>query len=365
MSQITCSFIGLGLIGGSVAKALKLHNDNIMIKVYDTDSKSLELAFRERTADTVYSFINEEFCQCDYLFLCAPVSINLQILEMIAPMLSPNCIVTDVGSVKNPIHKKIHELHLQSKFIGGHPMTGSERVGYLNSNASLLENAYYVLTPEPDVDKSKVDAFHTLIHSTGALPLVLNVKRHDETTAAISHLPHLIASSLVNLVKYSDDENATFKTLAAGGFKDITRIASASPRLWQQISLENQQNILRFLDIYIHNLSELKDQLTDGNKDYLYNFFETARDYRDSFSDGHSGPFIKQYVLTVDIPDKSGALADVVNLLAGEDISIKNIGIVHNREYQEGALRMEFYSMNDYKNAIFLLVENQYKVHKQ
>ena len=365
MSQITCSFIGLGLIGGSVAKALKLHNDNIMIKVYDTDSKSLELAFRERTADTVYSFINEEFCQCDYLFLCAPVSINLQILEMIAPMLSPNCIVTDVGSVKNPIHKKIHELHLQSKFIGGHPMTGSERVGYLNSNASLLENAYYVLTPEPDVDKPKVDAFHTLIHSTGALPLVLNVKRHDETTAAISHLPHLIASSLVNLVKYSDDENATFKTLAAGGFKDITRIASASPRLWQQISLENQQNILRFLDIYIHNLSELKDQLTDGNKDYLYNFFETARDYRDSFSDGHSGPFIKQYVLTVDIPDKSGALADVVNLLAGEDISIKNIGIVHNREYQEGVLRMEFYSMNDYKNAIFLLVENQYKVHKQ
>ena len=365
MNQTTCSFIGLGLIGGSVAKALKSHNENIIIKVYDTDSKSLELAFREKTADMVYSFINEEFCQCDYLFLCAPVSINLQILEIIAPMLPKDCILTDVGSVKNPIHEKIHQLQLQSQFIGGHPMTGSERVGYLNSSASLLENAYYVLTPEPDVCESKVDAFHELIKSTGALPLLLNVKRHDETTAAISHLPHLIASSLVNLVKHSDDSNDTFKTLAAGGFKDITRIASANPKLWQQITLENHQNILGFLSTYIDNLTELKEQLTIGNQEYIYKFFETARDYRDSFTNARSGPFIQQFVLTVDIPDKKGALADVVNLLANNDISIKNIGIVHNREYQEGALRMEFYSMKEYKNAIFLLVENNYSVHKQ
>lgn len=365
MNQITCSFLGLGLIGGSVAKALKSHNENILIKVYDTDSKSLELAFREKIADTVYSSLNEEICQCDYLFLCAPVSVNLQNLEIIAPMLPENCILTDVGSVKNTIHEKVRQLNLQSQFIGGHPMTGSERVGYLNSNASLLENAYYVLTPEPEVCSTKVDAFHSLIKSTAALPLVLNVKRHDETTAAISHLPHLIASSLVNLVKNNDDENATFKTLAAGGFKDITRIASASPQLWQQISLENNQNILGFLTSYIDSLNELKEQLALENKEYLYHFFATARDYRDSFIDTRSGPFIKQYVLTVDIPDKSGALADVVNLLAKNDISIKNIGIVHNREYQEGVLRMEFYSMDDYKNAIFLLVENQYSVHKQ
>ena len=244
-------------------------------------------------------------------------------------------------------------------------MTGSERVGYLNSNAALLENAYYVLTPEPEVSETQTNAFYELIQSTGALPLLLNVKRHDETTAAISHLPHLIASSLVNLIKHSDDDNATFKTLAAGGFKDITRIASASPQLWQQITLENNHNILSFLTSYINDLTELKSQLIAGNKEYLYTFFETARDYRDSFIDTRSGPYIKQFVLTVDIPDKSGALADVVNLLANNDISIKNIGIVHNREYQEGVLRMEFYSMEEYKNAIYLLVENEYSVHKQ
>ncbi len=363
--QITCSFIGLGLIGGSVARALKLHNDNIFIKVYDIDFKAMELALCENIADKTYSSISEELCQCDYIFLCAPVSINLKNLESIATLIDKDCILTDVGSVKGVIHEHIRKLNLQSQFIGGHPMTGSERIGFLNSNAALLENAFYVLTPEPEVPKEKVDNFFDLIQSTGALPYLLNVKRHDETTAAISHLPHLIASSLVNLVKNNDDSNATFKTLAAGGFKDITRIASASPGLWQQITLENDKNILEFLSSYINSLEELKTQLSAGNSEYLYHFFETAQQYRDSFIDTRSGPFIKQFVLTVDIPDKSGALADVVNLLAKHNISIKNIGIIHNREYQEGVLRMEFYSLKEYENAIIFLLENNYSIHKQ
>ena len=364
-SPIICSFLGLGLIGGSVAKALKLHNNHIYIKVYDTDSKAMELALNEKIADETYSSITEDLCQCDYLFLCAPVSINLENLELVSKLINKNCILTDVGSVKGAIHTKVRSLNLQFQFIGGHPMTGSERVGFQNSNAALLENAYYVLTPEPEVPEEKVTAFHELIQSTGALSYLLNVKRHDETTAAISHLPHLIASSLVNLVKNNDDTNATFKTLAAGGFKDITRIASASPALWQQITLENDRNILEFLSAYIEDLTELKTQLSTGNKEYLYHFFETAREYRDSFIDTRSGPFIKQFVLTVDIPDKSGALADVVNLLANHNISIKNIGIVHNREYQEGVLRMEFYSLKEYEDAVILLKENNYSIHMQ
>ena len=362
--QLTCTFLGLGLIGGSVAKALKKYNNTICIKVFDTDSRAMELALKEGIADKIYSSINRELCHCDYLFLCAPVAVNLQNLENIAAYLAKECIITDVGSVKGAIHKKIRLLQLQSQFIGGHPMTGSERVGFLNSNAGLLENAYYVLTPEPEVSDESVNTFCELIRSTGALPFLLDVKKHDETTAAISHLPHLIASSLVNLVKQADDINATFKTLAAGGFKDITRIASSSPGLWQQIALENDKNILSFLSSYIDSLTELKNQLLSRNKDYLYHFFENARDYRDSFIDTRSGPFIKQYVLHTDIPDKSGALADVVNLLAKYNISIKNIGIVHNREYQEGVLRMEFYSKEEYDSSINLLISNNYTVHK-
>ena len=363
--QICCGFLGLGLIGGSVAKALKERNPSIKIKVFDTDKNTLYMALAEKTADEIFTSLNRQFCQCDYLFLCAPVSVNLQNLEKIAPILPSHCLISDVGSVKEPIHKKVRELGLQAQFIGGHPMAGSERFGFLNSNAALLENAYYVLTPEPEVSPTQINSFYELIKSTGALPYVLDVKRHDQATAAISHLPHLIASSLVNLVKEGDDEHATFKTLAAGGFKDITRIASSSPSLWQQICMENQENILEFLTLYIQRLTELKEQLFTANTDFLYNFFANARDYRDSFMTTRSGPLMKQYVLTLDIPDKTGALAQVVALLASHSISIKNIGIVHNREYQEGVLRMEFYHPTEYEKALVILHQEGYSVHQQ
>lgn len=363
-TQITCSFLGLGLIGGSLARALRERTPSIKIKVFDINENACRQAMEEGIADEVFSVLSTDLCQCNYLFLCAPVSVNLTNLEKISYLLPADCILSDVGSVKGPIHQKIRELGLQSRFIGGHPMTGSERFGFLNSRASLLENAYYILTPEPEVPQSQVDAFYQLIQSTGALPYVLDVKRHDQTTAAISHLPHLIASSLVNLVKEGDDANATFKTLAAGGFKDITRIASSSPSLWQQICMENDENILIFLNLYIERLTELKEHLSNKNTEYLYDFFAAARDYRDSFIDTRSGPLMKQFVLTLDIPDKTGALAEVATLLASRSISIKNIGIVHNREYQEGVLRMEFYDLKEYENAIAILREEGYPVHK-
>lgn len=363
-AQITCSFVGLGLIGGSVAKALRQHNTNLYIKVYDIDSAVLVSAKETGLADEVYSSLTAELCQCDYAFLCAPVAVNLQNLKSIAPLLPENCIVTDVGSVKGGIHKRVRELDLCSSFIGGHPMTGSERIGFSNSDAALLENAYYILTPEPEVPKERIHAFFSLIQSTGALPLILDTKKHDLTTAAISHLPHLIASALVNLIREEDGQENIFRTLAAGGFKDITRIASASPVLWQQICLENSENILFFLDQYIEHLKEIREHLTKRHLESLYSFFEEARNYRDSFADTRSGPLMKQYVLTLDIPDKTGALASVVALLASENISIKNIGIVHNREFQEGVLRMEFYSLSEYGRAQEILTERGYQIHK-
>ena len=358
------SFLGLGLIGGSIARALKSGSNNYYIKVYDINHETLHLAYKDGIADEIYSELNHVFFQCDFLFFCTPVSVNSKILQEYHAFLSPQCILTDVGSVKKPIHKLIQSLGLSSSFIGGHPMAGSERFGYLNSQAGLLENAYYILTPEADVTNDKIKRLTKVIEDTRALPFIMDVNHHDEATAVISHLPHLVASSLVNLVRESDDENATFKTLAAGGFKDITRIASSSPGLWQQICLENRDKILLFLEKYIQNLISLQEKLSDKKQLILYDFFKTARDYRDSFLDTRSGPLMKQYVLTIDIPDKKGALAHVVNLLSDNDINIKNIGIVHNREYQEGALRMEFYHPEEYSRAISLLKKQNYKIHR-
>lgn len=365
MSQpLTCSILGLGLIGGSLAKAIRERHPEVTIKVYDIDARALQSAREEGVATESFSTLSADLCRCDYLFLCAPVSINLQNLEAMVPFLTKNTLISDVGSVKGPIHQKICQLGLESSFIGGHPMTGSERFGYLNSHASLLENAYYVLTPAKGVPQEKVEAFRKFIRGTGAIPYLLDVESHDRATAAISHVPHLIASSLVNLVQEEEDEQATLKALAAGGFKDITRIASSSAGLWQQICLENREPILYFLTRYINQLTGLKEKLLENNSQYLYNFFEKARSYRESFQDTGSGPLQKQYVLNLDIPDKTGAIATVATLLASHAISIKNMGIVHNREYQEGALRMELYSASEYEKAITILTKYGYAVHQ-
>ena len=217
-------------------------------------------------------------------------------------------------------------------------MTGSERFGYANSKASLFENAYYILTPTAGTPEDKVSDYRKLVETIGAIPLVLPYEQHDYVTAAISHLPHVIAASLVNLVKNEDSKDGVMKMIAAGGFKDITRIASSSPAMWQQICLTNTDNVVSLLSQYIDNLCEFREQLKQKDADVLYQFFDTARTYRESFINVSSGPIKTEYVITVDIADKPGAIAAIASLLAMHDVSIKNIGINHNRELAEGAL---------------------------
>ncbi len=364
-APLTVGFIGLGLIGGSIAKALRCALPDTKLIAYDTNKDTLLLAQAENIADTVTDVIDESFRTCDYIFLCAPVSCNDENLTALKKHLSPSCLLTDVGSVKSGIHRHIAAMGLSSRFIGGHPMAGSERYGYANSKARLLENAYYILTPTDEVSGEKLHALEELVSAMGAIPLVLSADRHDYVTAAVSHLPHVIASSLVHLVKDSDSENGIMKMIAAGGFKDITRIASSSPGMWQQICLTNTDNILRLLDDYIRSLTHIRGELERKDAQSLYGFFQGAQTYRDSFAETSSGPIKKSYSLTIDIADETGALASIATILALNNISIKNIGIVHNREREEGALRIEFYEEKDIRTARDILRGRGYSIYEK
>lgn len=363
MSALTCGFIGLGLIGGSIAKAIRRRLPDTRMLAYDINAASLDLAKEEKVIDRICPSVDDAFRDCDYIFLCAPVSHNAENLLTLKNILSPNTILTDVGSVKTGIHKQIEELQLQSQFIGGHPMAGSERFGYQNAKASLLENAYYILTPSEEVPEEKIKDYRNLVETIGAIPLILSYEEHDYVTAAISHLPHVIAASLVNLVKNSDSEEGVMKMIAAGGFKDITRIASSSPEMWQQICLTNAENIAKLLRTYIQSLEVIADNIDEHKRDDLYRFFDTARNYRESFISAPSGPIKAEYVFTVDIADKPGAIAAIASLLAMHDVSIKNIGINHNRELAEGALRIEFYEQTTLQKAVDVMKEHGYKIH--
>ena len=359
----TFGFIGLGLIGGSIARGIREQFPDSHIIAYDTNEASLSLAIQEGIADAVTKAIDASFSKCDMIFLCAPVQFNSANLAVIKEFLSPSCLLTDVGSVKSPIHDAARKLGLESQFIGGHPMAGSERIGFINSKAILLQNAYYILTPTDSVPQEYLEFYKELVTKLGAIPLVLNCETHDYVTAAVSHLPHVISASLVNLVKDSDNADGLMKMIAAGGFKDITRISSSSATMWQQICLTNTTNIEQLLDQYIDSLRQFRNYLDQKNSEKLFNTFDNARLYRDSFIDASSGPIKKTFVLNVDIADEPGAIAAIATILALQQVSIKNIGITHNREYEGGVLRIEFYDQESVEKAKVILTGKSYTVY--
>ena len=341
MRKHTIGFIGLGLIGGSIAKALRAAHPEDTFIAYNRSKASLIEAMADGTINQATDAIGPGFSECDIIFLCAPVSVNIRCLETLKPIIKPDCILTDVGSVKTTIHEAVCQMGLTSHFIGGHPMAGSEKIGYSNAKIHLLENAYYILTPGEGTTEVMLETMIDIVKDIHAIPVTLNYREHDRITAAISHLPHIIAYTLVNLVKESDNPDGLMRMLAAGGFKDITRIASSSPEMWQQICTENKAQITDMLKLYICRMTEIGDAIQSDDLQGLLDTFASAKEYRDDIPKSHAKSLLApSYEIFVDLVDESGAIATIATILATNNISIMNIGIVHNREFQEGVLHI-------------------------
>lgn len=369
MKETIVGFIGFGLIGGSIARKLKELNPKNKLIAYNHKTDSISSGLEEAVNDNVLDFITKDlkrdFACCNLIFLCGPVLSNITYLSVLKDIVMTDCLITDVGSVKSNIHEAANLLGLKQQFIGGHPMTGSEKTGYRNSSSMLLENAYYILTPTEETSDKDLSFLCGLVKELGAIPLVLDYNEHDDITAAISHVPHIIAAALVNMVKDSDDVQNKMRTLAAGGFKDITRIASSSATMWQNICLTNTTSIRQFLNRYIKSLQEIDHSLEALDENHLYDLFNSASEYRDSIT-GSANGFIKNiYEIYLDIIDETGAIATIATLLATNLISIKNIGIIHNREFEQGVLRIEFYNEEARINASNILKKYRYIVYER
>ena len=358
-------FIGLGLIGGSIAKKIKSDHPDCEIIATARRQETITEAYEMNLISNQKLLPLSAFADCDYIFLCAPVEKNLEYLRELKNVISEHTIITDVGSTKTQIHKEVIALGLEKQFIGGHPMTGSEKTGITNANIYLLENAYYIITPTAQNTQSQIDDFYTLVKELGSIPMVLDYEAHDYATASISHLPHMIAYTLVNLVKDIDDESETMKTIAAGGFKDITRIASSSPVMWESICMTNQEQLLKLMDKYISSLSELRNNIEASASQTLLDKFQSAKDYRDSITVRNVKSYNKVHELFLDLADEAGGIAIIASLLAFKGISIKNIGIVHNREFEEGVLHIEFYDDKSVEMAAELLADKNYIIHRR
>ena len=354
MTDSTIAFIGLGLIGGSIARGIKRANPDTTIMAYMRTRSRLEQAKADGIVDVILDGIGEELRQCDLIFLCTPVEYNAQYLSSIRPYLKPGALLTDVGSTKTDIHEAVTRLGMEQVFVGGHPMAGSEKTGYENSTDHLLENAYYIITPTAASSDQDVERLVDVANTIGSIPIVLDYHYHDQVTAAISHLPHIVASSLVNLVKDSDGKDGMMKRLAAGG----------SPEMWEQICMTNRQNLAEMLRRYIASLSETLAQIEHANGQAIYQLFDSSRTYRSSFSEKSKGALAPDYSFTVDIVDEVGSISTLSVILASKGISIRNIGINHNREHGEGALRISFYDKDSMEAAWAQLAKYHYELIK-
>lgn len=364
MSDSVIGFIGFGLIGGSIAKGIKRVRPDVKIMAYMRTRSKLEQAQAEGIVDIILDGVEERLRECDIIFLCTPVEYNAQYLSEVRPYLKTGAILTDVGSTKTSIHQVVSELGMEDCFIGSHPMAGSEKTGYENSSDHLLENAYYIITPTSRTRQADIDRMVAVAELIGSIPIVLDYREHDRIVAAISHLPHIIASCLVNLVKDSDNQAELMKRLAAGGFKDITRIASSSPEMWEQICMTNTDNISDMLEQYIASLQRTLAELKKMDGSAVYNLFDASRAYRNSISDGGKGAVTPDYSFTMDVVDEPGAISTIAVILSAHGISISNIGINHNREHGEGALKITFYDEATMNTAWAQLAKYNYELIK-
>ncbi len=351
--------IGIGFLGGSLARSLSKSSKVESIIAFDTNTESLIKAQSEGVINKYTTEVNEEFKDCNIIFICTPVSFITEYAKILEGIVREDCVITDIGSTKKTIIEGVKNLDIN--FVGGHPMIGSERSGFETSKEILFENSYYIIVKSKKSNESSLEILKELVLELKAIPIVINEDEHDYITAVISHVPHIVAYSLVNLLKQSDDVNETMKTLAAGGFKDITRIASSDPTMWENICHENKEQILKVMDDLLDIFEKVKKQIKDGERDDIYNFFEESKNFRDSFVNrkinGNTMP-----ELDVSIKDENGAIAKVTTILSNNNIGIKNIEVVNNRENNYGALKIIFPSYFKRDEALNILKDNGFEV---
>ncbi|HEY8499606.1 MAG TPA: prephenate dehydrogenase/arogenate dehydrogenase family protein [Clostridia bacterium] len=354
--------IGLGIIGGSIVKAVSKKGLAECVVAYNRNAEVTKKALSEGTIQEAACEIDDSFKHCDIIFICVPVDIVPSCVEKLSGIVDNECILTDVGSTKMNVVNAIRRMPLACTFIGGHPMAGSESAGYNAARHTLFENAYYVLTPFSDTSAAHLNKLSEFIAALGGLPVIIEPSIHDYVTAAISHVPHVLASAIVNMIRQLDGEDKLMHTLAAGGFRDLTRIASSSPVIWESICLANSENILKILNKFEEGICSFKEILREKDARALRNFFGSAKEYRDSFSERKLGSLIKTYDIVVDVEDQPGVIAAIAGELSGCGINIKNIGIINSRELEGGALEICFYDRESQQSSYRILQSMGYTV---
>ncbi|OAB32604.1 prephenate dehydrogenase [Paenibacillus macquariensis subsp. defensor] len=363
MNTTKIAIFGVGLIGGSLALCFK-DKPGITVVGHAHRPDLMDKYISREVVDKATLSIEEAACDADFIFLCVPVGKLEEYLEKLSGLpLKKGCIITDVGSTKASISASAEALALKDVyFIGGHPMAGSERSGVEAASVLLFENAYYVLCPSSNVPDEEIGSLERLLSFTRAQIVKVEPRLHDEIVGAISHLPHVIAVALVNQVCDLNESNSLYRRLAAGGFRDITRIASSDPIIWRDILLNNNEVMLRLLRDWNLGISSFIEMLTTSNGEGIEAAFQKANAFRNELPEGRKGMIAPLFDLYLNVPDHPGIIGKIATELGSEQINLSNIQIIESREDVPGVMRLSFRQEEDMERARILLQELQYTV---
>lgn len=346
--------IGLGLIGGSLALCIKKMHKEAVIIGYDVNDAQARLATTLGVVDKTTESIEIGASDADLIMIATPVKETENILQLLENVqLKRDVIITDAGSTKKAIVQKAENFKKRGiVFIGGHPMAGSHKSGVTAAKSILFENAFYLLTPEKHIQQQAIDRLQQWLAGTKAKFISITPEEHDYLTGVISHFPHIIAASLVHQAEKTSEREKLIPRLAAGGFRDVTRIASSSPEMWRDILLHNKDVLLGLLEEWQEEMRKVANMLQSNNSEGIFDYFLRAKQFRDELPQKEKGAIPAFYDLFVDVPDYPGIISEITGILAKEEISLTNIRILETREDINGILVISFQTEEDLGRAL-------------
>ncbi|KPU44072.1 glutamyl-tRNA reductase [Oxobacter pfennigii] len=271
--------IGAGLIGGSLIKAF-LSTGEFDVTCVDNDEDNLKLALNDGAKVISIENIKEAVFDCDLIFVCTPVMDMLNIIKDVISGVKKGCIISDAGSTKGWIMKNLAPYIKEDVyFIGGHPMAGSEKSGYINASANMFKGASYILIPRMGVPEGKVKALEEVISKTGALTVIQDEFTHDKWTASLSHLPYIVSICLSSSIDRGGYEDDILK-MSAGSLRDMTRVSDSSLNMWRDICATNKEQIMANLSKFREELDCFTQILEQGELKDIENYIVKAKDFR-------------------------------------------------------------------------------------
>ena len=356
----TIYIAGLGLIGASMALGIKRDHPDYEILGYNRSQASRDIALErgmiDRATDDFASFAP----LADVIILTLPIKQTIAFIkELVNLDLKEGVIISDAGSTKSAIVEAA-EQYLADKpvrFVGAHPMAGSHKTGAASADVNLFENAYYIFTPSSLTSHGTLEEMKDLLSGLHARFIEIDAKEHDRVTSQISHFPHILASSLMEQTAVYAQEHEMTRRFAAGGFRDMTRIAESEPGMWTSILLSNREAIIERIEDFKERLDGIGQAISKGEEEQIWNFFNQAREQRQAMEIHKRGGVDSSYDLYVDVPDEEDVILRILELLRGT--SLVNIHInEENREDVHGILQISFKNAQDLERAERLITEN-------